>query len=438
MNYLLIGSGGREHAIARALYKSLRPHDRLFCFATHQNIGILKLAHYYQIGDICNIEKIMEFCGTLDFQFAIIGSEAPLVSGVGDALCQKNIPVIGPKKMLAQLESSKFFTRTLLARHKIAGNPYYQYFQSMHGVADCLKNLGEYYVIKANGLMSGKGVKISQKHLRSHKEALTYCENLLGVGQTFLIEEKLIGEEFSVMSFCDGKHVVHMPVVKDFKCAFENDLGLNTGGMGSYSDVNHSLPFLTYQDLQAAQKLNEETIAALQVEENICYKGILYGSYMATRNGVHLIEYNVRFGDPEAINVLMLLKTNFIDICQAIIDGSLTSDLVQFYHQATVCKYLVPKQYPLNSIESKEIFIDCAINDSRLFYSHVDIDHGKLMTKNARSLAIAAKANTIAEAEQLVNAEIDFIRGPLRYRKDIGKQSNVNQHIKNMWDLRHA
>ena len=175
---------------------------------------------------------------------AIIGPEAPLANGVVDELQKNNIQCVGPTKDLAQIETSKSFTRDLMRKYNIPGCPDYQTFNDLNNVSEYLNTLGENYVVKFDGLMGGKGVKVSGEHLNSHAEAIEYCEQIIANNGKFVIEEKLIGEEFSLMSFCDGEHLIHMPPIQDHKRAYENDTGPNTGGMGSYNDVNQSLPFL--------------------------------------------------------------------------------------------------------------------------------------------------------------------------------------------------
>ena len=167
----------------------------------------------------------------------------------------------------------------------------------MNGVKEFISELSGEYVVKYDGLMGGKGVKVSGEHLMSIEDGVSYCSELIKIGGTFVIEEKLHGEEFSLMSFCDGSSVEHMPAVQDHKRAYEGDIGPNTGGMGSYTDSNHSLPFLNDNDLNQAREINENVSSALKNEYETGYKGILYGGFMATSNGVKLIEYNARFGD---------------------------------------------------------------------------------------------------------------------------------------------
>ena len=193
--------------------------------------------------------------------------------------------MVGPKKDLAQVETSKSFTRNLLIKYKIPGCPKFKTFENMDGVKEFLSLLGDNYVVKYDGLAGGKGVKVAGDHLHSHDEALIYCEELIKKGGHFLIERKLIGEEFSLMSFCDGENLSHMPAVQDHKRAYEGDTGPNTGGMGTYSDSDHKLPFLEDSHIKSAQKINEQTAKALKQKFGEGYKGILYGGFIATNAG---------------------------------------------------------------------------------------------------------------------------------------------------------
>ena len=186
--------------------------------------------------------------------------------------------------------------------------------------------------------MGGKGVRVSGEHLKNIDEGVAYANEIINIGGSFLIEEKLVGEEFSLMSFVDGKVCKHMPVVQDHKRAYEGDTGPNTGGMGTYSFGNHSLPFLSEKDINEAQKTNELVAKQLFEETGTPYVGILYGGFMLTRDGVKVIEYNARFGDPEAMNVLSILESDFLSVCISMIDGNLKSQDVSFERLATVCK----------------------------------------------------------------------------------------------------
>jgi phosphoribosylamine--glycine ligase len=334
------------------------------------------------------------------------------------------------------LETSKAFTRDLLKEYDIPGGPQYETFNSMNGVADFLNILGKNYVVKYDGLAGGKGVKVSGDHLHSHEEALAYCQELVEGGGKFVIEEKFIGEEFSLMSFCDGDTLKHMPVVQDHKRAYEGDTGPNTGGMGTYSDANHSLPFMADDDITQAHNINIQTAMAVKDKFGEGYKGILYGGFMATATGVKLIEYNARFGDPEAMNVLSLLEADFIDICNGIADGALDKVDVRFQNKATVCKYAVPDGYPDNPIKGKSVDVSQIENPDGLFYASVDFKGASLVEVGSRTVAVVGIADTISKAEIIAEKEVSSISGPLFHRNDIGTDKLIQKRINHMKEIK--
>ena len=435
MTILLIGSGAREHAIARALDRSSQ-NKSIYCLASNMNPGIAELCVEITIDNFNDPELVSSYASKIGATLTIIGPENPLAEGVADALWNNGVKVVGPKKTLAQIETSKSFTRDLLTEYNIPACPKYKTFLALDGVAEFLSNLEEDYVIKYDGLAGGKGVKVAGDHLNSHEEALAYCRELVDKGGKFVIEEKLTGQEFSLMSFCDGETLKHMPAVQDHKRAYEGDTGPNTGGMGTYSDADHSLPFLTDENIIQAHEINNATAKALKDKFGDGYKGILYGGFMTTADGVKLIEYNARLGDPEAMNVLSLLESDFIAICQGIVDETLDKVDVQFAEQATVCKYAVPKGYPDNPIKGEPIDISNIENLERLFYASVDFKDGQLVESGSRTVAVVGMANTISKAEKIAEKEISTVEGPLFHRNDIGTDELVQKRVQHMESLR--
>ena len=432
---LVIGSGAREHAIVRALDRS--PQDKaLYCLASNINPGIADLCNEFIVDNINHPEIATNYAKEVGAGLAIIGPENPLSNGVADALWEAGVKVVGPKKDLAQIETSKGFTRDLLEEYNIPGGPKYQTFNSMYRVSEFLNDLGENYVVKYDGLAGGKGVKVSGDHLHSHDEALEYCQELIDAGSKFVIEEKFIGQEFSLMSFCDGEHLQHMPAVQDHKRAYEGDTGPNTGGMGTYSDANHGLPFLTDDDITQAHEINIATAKALKGKCGEGYKGILYGGFMATANGVKLIEYNARFGDPEAMNVLSLLDSDFIEICNGVVDGNIDQVNVRFNNKATVCKYAVPKGYPDSPVRGQPVDISNIENPDGLFYASVDIQNGQLVEAGSRTIAVVGVGDTISAAERDAEKEVSSITGPLFHRADVGTNALIQKRVDHMNSLR--
>ena len=434
MNILLIGSGAREHAIAIKLKENKA--TKLFCFATNNNPGILALAEDLIIGDVIDVPAIINYAKKIKAELAWIGPEAPLSVGIVDALAEINIPSVGPIKKLADLEISKTFTRNLLKEYNIPGNPSCQTFFSVDGLEKYCQSL-EKIVIKPDGLTGGKGVLVQDDHFQTISEGIDLAKKYLTKDGKVLIEEKLIGQEFSLMSFCDGEHLAHMPAVQDHKRAFVDDKGPNTGGMGSYACADFSLPFLTANDIAEAKNINEQTLKALKKKFNTGYKGIMYGGFITTKNGVKLIEYNARFGDPECMNVLLTLKTDLTEISQAIVNGTLDKINVEFESLATVCKYVVPEGYPTKPVKNVEVDVS-AVNQNKvkLFYASIDEKDGQLLLKGSRAIGVVAKATTLDEAEKLVQQEIAKIKGPIFYREDIGTKRLIDKRVQMMEEIR--
>ena len=436
-NILIIGSGAREHALVATLARSKRD-IALYCFAPSVNPAIEKLVCDYGKGDILDVPSVVNYAKKHHITMVVVGPEAPLEKGIADALWDNGIATIGPKQDLAQLETSKGFTRQLLTDYNIDGNPFYQHFASMDGVEDTLKNWQDKHVIKADGLMGGKGVKVCGDHLFSLDDSMQYCRELIDGGGQFVVEEKIVGQEFSLISFCDGKTLIHMPAVQDHKRAFEGDTGPNTGGMGTYSDANHSLPFISDSDIKQAQAINEKVARAVGQKYNDAYKGILYGGFMATAEGVKLIEYNARFGDPEAMNLLTLLQTDFVDIFDAMVNGTLDTLQVDFAKKATVCKYVVPDGYPDSPRKGDVVDMGGLSPDVPVFLGAVDVQNGALIATGSRTLAVVGIAHSITDAEKIAQAEVDKIKGAFFHRKDIGTADLINVRIDHMNDLRGA
>ncbi len=436
MNILIVGSGAREHAITKSLSCSAHaPH--LYCCGTAYNPGIEELTQGYWVGDITDIQLVVQQAKQWQVAMAVIGPEAPLEQGLADALDACGIAVIGPKKKLAQIETSKAFTRNLMQKYRTPGLPKYKIFSTMEGIAEFLEELGpKHYVVKANGLMAGKGVKVAGDHLHSYKDAMDYCREIFAQGQSLVIEEKLIGQEFSFMCFSDGTTLAPMPIIQDHKRAYVDDKGPNTGGMGSYSAANHGLPFLNSSDIEQAWAINQSVINALMNETQEKYIGILYGGFIATATGVYVIEFNARFGDPESLNVLSILESDFVDLCVAMNKGTLQTAQIKFSQKATVCKYVVPDGYPDNPLRQVEIDINEVQNKSYLYLAAVDNREGKLYATGSRTAAYVGVADTISSAEEMAECEMNHIKGPLFHREDIGTAELINKRIEFMKRLR--
>jgi len=436
---LLIGNGAREHVIAETIKRS--SHDiALFSFMKSNNPGIASLSDDVLPGNYGDLQGIARFAKEHGVEFAIIGPEDPLNNGVVDFLKTEGIPSVGPAQSLARLETSKSFTRNLLEKYGIPGNPRFRTFSSLDGVEKFIGDL-DGIVIKPDGLTGGKGVMVQGDHFQSKGEAVEICGKILNDHPSMIVEEKFEGEEFSLQCLCDGTTVVATPPVQDHKRRFVGDRGPNTGGMGSYSLEDHSLPFLREEDIAQGLAITQKVAEAIYRETGEYYKGIMYGGFIVTREGVRLLEYNARLGDPEAMNILPLLKTDFVDICRAIIDGTLQDVKVEFEKKATVCKYIVPKGYGLPpdhpDARSTSAKIEVAdTGDARLYYSSVDKREDGLYMTTSRAIGIVGIADTLKGAEGIAERAIAAIQGPIDHRPDIGTQELIAKRIQHMKGIR--
>ena len=440
MKVLAVGGGGREHAAVEALYRS---GAEIIAVMKNANPGIIARASKYKLMDEKDVENVVAFAKECGVELAFIGPEAPLEVGLSDALQAAGIKCASPTKDAARIETSKSFMRGLVNKYGIAGNLGYAAFDNAKDCEEYLKTLDHEIVVKPVGLTGGKGVKVQGEHLLSFEDTMDYVNEIFSNnigGAGVIIEEKAVGEEFTQMVFCDGKKVVPMPLVQDHKRAYEGDVGPNTGGMGSYSDSTHILPFISQEERQAAIDIIQSVIDAM-AKEGCPYHGVLYGQFMLTVNGPKIIEFNARFGDPEAMNVLSILETGFQDVCLMMADGNLP-DKIDFAKKATVCKYVVPKGYGVKSEVGKEISFDVeGIKNAGavVYYANIDEKDGKLVTMSSRSAGIVGMADTIEEAEQNCEEALGFVKSDWIFvRHDIGKKELVQKRVDHMNQLRSA
>ncbi len=438
---LLIGSGGREHAIARALKNG---GAKIYAVMKNKNPGIVRLAEDYIIGDHNSVSYVenLKWVKFRKVDFAFIGPEAPLINGMADMLEEHGIPVVGPRKDAAIIEGSKEFMRDLMKKHGIEGMVDYFVFTSPERVEEFLKDYDKPFVVKPVGITGGKGVWVMGDHFKTKEEGIQYAKRVLqeGIGgeKKVIIEEKLVGEEFTLQVFTDGRTIKGMPLVQDFKRAYEGDKGPNTGGMGSYSMENHLLPFMDDKDYAKAMKILEDIIAAMR-REGREYKGILYGQFMLTAEGPKVIEMNCRFGDPEAMNVLSILDSNLVDISWDIIEGKLSKS-IQFKNLATVVKYVVPEGYGTadvakgTEIKVKEERIE--EEGALLYYASVHEEAGKIYTTTSRSLAVVGIGNDLYEAEEIAERALKHVSGRIYARHDIAKREMIERKVARMREIR--
>ncbi len=428
MKILVVGGGGREHAIASALHRT--GESEIFSVMSKKNPGIARLAKEMCLVPETDLTRIEAFAAKTGVTHAIIGPEAPLEAGVVDRLSASGIECVGPTKNAARIETDKAFCRNLMTHYNIGGNPDYRVYHDTSEAIAFVKDHDGDLAVKPIGLTGGKGVRIMGEQV-DRAGAIAYIREVNG---GVVLEERLKGEEFTLQAFVDGFHIVPMPLVQDHKRAGEGDTGPNTGGMGSYSMPDHMLPFVSRKDHTTALSIMASVVAALK-KEGHPFKGILYGQFMNTAEGPKVIEFNARFGDPEAMNVLTLLCSDFGKVVTGITEGTLTATDVVFEKAATVCKYLVPEGYPQAPLSGRPLVTGKKRN-ALLYYANVEEREGKLYTLTSRTLAFVGKADTLPEAEQIAEKAVSAVTGDVFHRSDIGTQALLNKRITHMKELR--
>nr|WP_319376288.1 phosphoribosylamine--glycine ligase [uncultured Methanoregula sp.] len=428
MKILVVGGGGREHAIAAALARN--PETEIVSVMARKNPGIAALAKKTLLAKETDTARVVAFARETGADCAFIGPESPLEAGVVDELEAAGIAAIGPTRAAARLETDKGFCREMMNRHMIKGCPLYRVFHSMEDAVSFIESYDGDLVVKPIGLTGGKGVRIMGEQV-DRAGAISYVRSLNGEA---VIEERLLGEEFTLQAFVDGNHLVPMPLVQDHKRAHEGDTGPNTGGMGSYSLPDHMLPFVTKPDYSHALDIMKEVVAAMG-RTGQPYKGILYGQFMNTADGPKVIEFNARFGDPEAMNVLSLLTSDLSEIVCHIAEGSLAKSQVTFAPKATVCKYLVPEGYP-DAPHAGETITLGKDSEALLYYANVEQKGGQLVTQSSRTLAYVGMGDTLEAAEQSAEKAASSVKGRVFYRRDIGTRALLDRRVAHMKELR--
>jgi len=431
---LLIGNGAREHCIGETIVRSPQK-PKLFSFMAANNPGIIEISEKVRISPLNDFDALKVFVNDVKPDFAIIGPEAPLELGVVDFLENLKVPAVGPYKDVARLETSKAFTREIMKKHSVPGCPCFKVCEEVdNNVKEFIDDLSG-FVIKPDGLTGGKGVKVQGDHLKTVQEAVDYCREVLEKHKSLIVEEKFEGEEFSLQCLTDGKTVRITPPAQDHKRAYVDDKGPNTGGMGSYSCENHLLPFLKREHVEQAKEITELMAEAIYKETGTRYKGVMYGGFILTKHGVKLIEYNARFGDPEAMNILPLLNSDFVDICYGIVEGNIHNKTFEFDKKASVCKYAVPKGYPVNPVRNEKIDLSSVGKGARIYYASVDKKEDGLYMTGSRAVAFVGIANDIEEAEKISQHAVSSVRGPVFFREDIGTKKLLDRRVRHTKEL---
>lgn len=414
MKVLVIGGGGREHAVVTALAKN-KTIDKLY--AAPGNGGIAALAECVDI-KATDVEGVVRFSEENGIDFVVVTPDDPLMLGMVDALTAHGIKAFGPDKKAAIIEGSKVFSKRLMRKYGIPTADF-EVFDDYDKAVAYVRQKGAPIVVKADGLALGKGVVVAQ----TEQEAIDalreiMCDRIFGdSGKEVLIEECLYGREISVLAFTDGETVVPMRSAQDHKRAYDGNKGPNTGGMGA---ISPSPVFTDELKKECMEKIFLPTVKAMKAEGRP-FKGVLYFGLMMTENGVMVIEYNARFGDPEAQAVIPLLKTDLFEIMNAVADGKLDRISVEFSDEAAVCVVIASGGYPKKYEKGYEISglgdVGCTV-----YHAGTALRDGKTVTAGGRVLDVTALGKTLEEARQKVYSEVGKISfRDSFYRTDIGK-----------------
>lgn len=418
MRVLVVGGGGREHALVWKISQSPRVKE-IYC--APGNAGIGELARCINI-PAENIDELVEFALKNKIDLTVVGPEVPLTLGIVDKFVANGLKIFGPTQRAAEIEGSKAFSKELMAKYQIP-TAKYQVFTGVQQAKDFIKELGVPCVVKADGLAAGKGVMVCltlEEALKAVDDIL--IENKFGkAGSKVVVEEFLEGQEVSMLAFTDGKTVIPMVSAQDHKRVFDNDQGPNTGGMGAYSPA----PVYTTQIHETVEKdILRATIDAMGGEGRP-FKGVLYAGLMLTENGPKVLEFNARFGDPETQVVLPRLKTDIVDIMEAVVAGELDKINVEWYEEAAVCVVMASGGYPEGYEKGKVITgLEKVPEDVLVFHAGTKKDKGQIVTNGGRVLGVTALGKdlqgAINKAYQGVE-KIDF--AGMHYRKDIGAKA---------------
>jgi len=418
MNVLVIGSGGREHAI---VWKVSPPPKLTKLYALPGNPGTAELAENINRISVDDHAAVASFCKDKRIDLVIVGPEAPLAMGLVDSLSAEGIRCFGPSQAAAQIEASKSFAKDFMARHNIP-TAKYATFSNYDEAVRYLKSVDYPIVIKASGLAAGKGVILPE----TNEEAKSTLEDILlkkvfgEAGAEVVIEERMTGQEVSLMAFTDGTSVVPMLPAQDHKRLFDGDQGLNTGGMGAYAPA----PIFTSEMMnEAIENVLKPAVNGMRNEGNP-FVGVLYAGLMLTPNGIRTLEFNCRFGDPETQVVLPLLETDLIEIATACADGNLANISIQWKNSAAVCVVLASKGYPEKVESGKVVTIEKLPDDIVCFHAGTKTKNGNLITSGGRVFGLTAWAEDIASAVNKVYANIDKVTfDGMQYRKDIAHRA---------------
>ncbi|MBT6661555.1 MAG: phosphoribosylamine--glycine ligase [Nitrospina sp.] len=419
MRVLILGSGGREHALAWKIAQSPKV-NKIYC--APGNAGTASVAENIDISPD-NIQALLNFALIKGIGLTVVGPEQPLVKGIADSFEESGLRVFGPSQRAAEIEGSKVFCKDLMKKYGIP-TARYESFNSLDQVKLFTKE-DEPVVVKASGLASGKGVVLCRngKEARSAIQSIMQGKVFGNAGDQVVIEEFLTGQEVSLLAFTDGKTILPLESAQDHKAAFDDDKGPNTGGMGAYS------PAPIFTDELKKKVIDEIMIPTVRAmaKEGRYYRGILYAGLMLTESGPKVLEFNARFGDPETQPIMMRIKNDIVPIFEACIDGTLATQTLQWKPESTVCVVMAAKGYP-GSYEKGNEITGLNLNENQqamVFHAGTKLDNGKVLTNGGRVLGVTALGLNINQAIKNAYSVVDKIKWDgIHFRKDIGSKAN--------------
>jgi phosphoribosylamine---glycine ligase len=418
MNILIIGSGGREHAITWKVSQSPKA-DKVFVLPGNPGTG--QIATNVDSISVDDHDTIIEFCKTNQIDLVIVGPEVPLADGVVDSLTNAGIRCFGPSQAAAEIECSKVFSKDFMIRHNIP-TARYATFTGLDEALSYLDKVDYPIVIKASGLAAGKGVILPDtvEEAEATLKSILIDKTFGDAGTAVVIEERMAGQEVSLMVFTDGTTVVPMVSAQDHKRLLDGDEGPNTGGMGAYSPA----PVFTNEMLQETmEKVLQPAVDGLR-NEGRKFIGVLYAGLMLTPNGIRVLEFNCRFGDPETQVVLPLLETDLVEIVEACVNGNLANTNIQWKNDAAVCVVLASKGYPEKPEKGQVVSFGELPEDMICFHAGTKTENKNIVTSGGRVFGLTAWASDITSAVETVYANIDKVTfDGMQYRKDIARRA---------------
>ena len=436
---MLVGGGGRESAFAL----NLATDSIIYAVSSHENPTLVRCVNQsggsYIVGNASDPETVTAYARRTGVDYVFVSADDPLANGVVDALLENGISAVGARREAARIEWDKTYAMELMREVCPEHTPFYRMISREDDIADAFTEFRQRQlevVVKPQGLTGGKGVRVMPAHLPTYTAAADYVRELLQGrgGEQVLLVEKLHGMEFTVMGLTDGEHLAMAPATYDYPYRLEGDTGAGTGGMGCLTTDGALLPFMRQQDWADCRRIMQQVINAMRARGNL-FSGVLNGGFFLTAQGIRFMEYNSRFGDPEALNIMLLLDTPLSDLIAAIWDKTLSATEVRFKPQASVVKYFVAKEYP----EASPQALDFSVDEAQLTAAGVAPIYASCVAapeagencyrtlKKSRVLALTALADSVTAASERINSAAAAVTGALEYRSDIGSQSEMKK-----------